>query len=388
MTSPNHPSSGHLSARILPSSDAVPVWGRSPAERARLELAKLGVPTRDAEIATASTPVLWLRGDAIFHQSVLKGLIANPDCALVDDEARALAAHLGSTRSEADHAAAQAWLQDAGPIPDGLRKVQTTDLASLYNVTLRRRDDPYALRITRAALPKIEQRIFMATYKGVTDLVTKYWWPVPARIVTKWCVALKLTPNFVTAISGVLAVVVCYLFAAGQFGLGLALGWVMTFLDTVDGKLARVTLTSSKLGDVLDHGIDLLHPLAWYYTWGVGLVASGSGGNFALMMWLIFGGYIAGRVCEGLFIKLHGFHLHVWRRFDSAFRLVLARRNPNMILLTLAVLVGQPDTGLWLVAWWTIVTLLVHLVQVAQSIGVARKAPLRSWLESSAEKPA
>jgi phosphatidylglycerophosphate synthase len=43
-------------------------------------------------------------------------------------------------------------------------------------------------------------------------------------------------------------------------GLGLVLGRLMTFLDTVDGKLARVTVTSSRFGDVLDHGLDIIHP--------------------------------------------------------------------------------------------------------------------------------
>ena len=44
----------------------------------------------------------------------------------------------------------------------------------------------------------------------------------------------------------------------------------MTFLDTVDGKLARTTLTSSKWGDIFDHGIDLVHPPFWYVAWGAG----------------------------------------------------------------------------------------------------------------------
>jgi phosphatidylglycerophosphate synthase len=48
----------------------------------------------------------------------------------------------------------------------------------------------------------------------------------------------------------------------------------MTFLDTVDGKLARVTLTSSRIGDVLDHGLDLLHPPFWYLAWGIGLATA------------------------------------------------------------------------------------------------------------------
>jgi phosphatidylglycerophosphate synthase len=47
----------------------------------------------------------------------------------------------------------------------------------------------------------------------------------------------------------------------------------MTLLDTVDGKLARVTVASSKFGHVLDHGVDIVHPPFWYLAWGLGLGA-------------------------------------------------------------------------------------------------------------------
>ncbi len=60
------------------------------------------------------------------------------------------------------------------------------------------------------------------------------------------------------------------------------MGWLMTFLDTVDGKLARVTVTSSRLGDVLDHGLDIIHPPLWYIAWGVGLTTAI---NAAIHIW-------------------------------------------------------------------------------------------------------
>ena len=62
-------------------------------------------------------------------------------------------------------------------------------------------------------------------------------------------------------------------FSIGHFGLGPGAAWLMTFLDTVDGKLARTTLTSSKWGDILDHGIDLIHPPFWYVAWAWALAS-------------------------------------------------------------------------------------------------------------------
>src|SRR3546814_9929881 len=90
-----------------------------------------------------------------------------------------------------------------------------------------------------------------------------------------------------------------WLFAEGHFLIGCVVGFFMTFLDTVDGKLARVTLTSSKWGEVFDHSIDMIHPPFWWWAWWVGLYTVGDlppGIDAAL--WIIVGGYVAGRVLE------------------------------------------------------------------------------------------
>src|SRR3546814_3858712 len=60
----------------------------------------------------------------------------------------------------------------------------------------------------------------------------------------------------------------------------------------------------------------------------------------------IVGGYILQRIEEGIFIRCFKIQMHIWRPFDSRFRLITARRNPNLILLTLSVLIGRPDLGI------------------------------------------
>ena len=60
-------------------------------------------------------------------------------------------------------------------------------------------------------------------------------------------------------------------------------------------------------------------------------------------------------------------HIHVWQRIDSHFRLITARRNPNMIILFGAMLFSRPDVGLMLVALWTLVSLLFHAIRLAQA---------------------
>src|SRR6185295_9499511 len=115
----------------------------------------------------------------------------------------------------------------------------------------------------------LERHLFDGSYKGITDLVTKWVWPAPARLVTGFCARNGIPPNAVTSMSFALVLLATWLFARADFGLGLVLAWLMTFLDTVDGKLARVTVQSSTFGHFLDHGLDLVHPPFWYLAWGL-----------------------------------------------------------------------------------------------------------------------
>jgi hypothetical protein len=104
-------------------------------------------------------------------------------------------------------------------------------------------------------------------------------------------------------------------------------------------------------------------------------------GIFWACMAAIVGGYVVQRLIEGAFIGMFGIHIHVWRRFDSQFRLITARRNPNMPILLAFLAIGRPDWGLEAVAIWTIVSLLVHLVQLAQAFVLrARGRAIVSWL--------
>jgi hypothetical protein len=74
-------------------------------------------------------------------------------------------------------------------------------------------------------------------------------------------------------------------------------------------------------------------------------------------------------------------HIHVWRQIDSRFRLITARRNPNMVILVASLLVGRPDLGIELVALWTLVSLIFHAVRLAQANARRdRGLPVISWL--------
>ncbi len=356
-----------------------PLWGMTSAARLDKQFHLLRTP-REAAAAFE----IAVREDWVFDTPILRGLMVEAPIAVIDPVTGAPCAASVPPEMLAE---AIAWLEGNGALPTGLRAVIPADLASAYDHKLRKRETPACHHLSAATVDDVERKLFRTSYKGVTDLVTKFAWPVPAFYATRWCARRHLSPNQVTVVSAVLVLACLWLFASGYFWVGMLAAWVMTFLDTVDGKLARVTLTSSWWGNVFDHGIDLIHPPFWYYAWGVGLALSPTplgDGQFALLMWLIFGGYILGRLCEGYFTRRYGMHVHVWRRFDSRFRLFMARRNPNMILLQLSLFVARPDWGLIAVAVWTVASLGVQLVQVAQAEKLRRAGtPITSWLHGA-----
>ena len=180
----------------------------------------------------------------------------------------------------------------------------------------------------------------------------------------------------------VLAIAAFVLFWKGSFGPGLVAAWGMTFLDTVDGKLARVTLTSSRLGDVLDHGLDLVHPPFWWWAWGIGI-----GWTWHPATLVVVGGYFAGRALEGAFLATFGFETHSWRPVDTLFRTITARRNPNLIFFSVGTAAGRPDLGMVIVALWTAASLAFHALRLLQAFAVRlRGGSVTPWDQRPAGK--
>jgi phosphatidylglycerophosphate synthase len=182
----------------------------------------------------------------------------------------------------------------------------------------------------------------------------------------------------------VLCVAAFFLFYNGWYWTGVAAGFGFMVLDTVDGKLARCTGQSSYWGNIFDHGLDLIHPPFWWWAWSEGLEAYGRPFERVyelLIVGAIVFGYVAQRVIEGIFVRRFGMHIHVWRQVDSRFRLITARRNPNMVILVASLVVGRPDLGIELVALWTLVSLIFHAVRLAQANARRdRGQPVISWL--------
>ena len=351
------------------------LWGLTSGERLRRIGAKLGLE------GTSELPRILVNTDFVFHPYWLKWAAERPGH-VVTREGEPVLAHCVDEASAGEMRRAMVERRPAAASPAMATVAQET-FAEQHDRQLRKREQPFIERLTAERAPAIERRTYYAAYKGVTDLLTKYLWPEWALHLTRLAARLGLSPNAVTLIGAFFCVAAGVAFYRGDYwpGMGAALAFMV--LDTVDGKLARCTITSSRIGDALDHGIDLVHPLLWWWAWGVGLAAYGrplDPGLFWTAMAALVAGYVVQRAVEGMFILWFGIHIHVWERLDTRFRLITARRNPNMVLLFASLLIGRPDIGLLAVAAWTILSCLFHIVRIAQA-RLRRRGAVVSWLE-------
>lgn len=331
--------------------------------------------------------VLFLCADHLFDARILSTLVQTESNLILDSNSDQIAAiHIAD--GNASNVLADFLGEGDGNAISVFPHYSLDELnLNLQQKNLKKKDAPYLFFINRANSKVLESELFSGSYKGVTDLVTKWVWPAPASWITHLCVRIGLSPNHVTLMSYVFAILAGVSFWFGGYGIGLLMGWIMTFLDTVDGKLARVTVTSSRLGDVLDHGLDIIHPPLWYMAWGIGLSAvSLSVSGLEVLIWLMFIGYIGGRICEGVFQFFVGsFDIFIWQKFDSFNRLITARRNPNLILLTGGWIIGQPDLGFFAVVIWHLISTAILVTRVVYGWHTKyHNGPLKSWFEEIA----
>jgi len=357
------------------------IWGMTAAERTRRIATAAGL----APQAGDAGPVLLAHAGFAWDPAWLRHVAGLPGTVLTLGGVPVLAHARDGEEAGAIAAAMRAGAPLSSP---GLLAIAFEDGPTIENKALRKRETPFLLPLRADTVRAIERASYFGAYKGVTDLLTKYLWPEWALVLTRIAARIGISPNTVTTIGALFCVAATVCFARGHYWLGMALGLVFMVLDTVDGKLARCTITSSAWGNVFDHGMDLVHPPFWWWFWATGLDTWGLAYDAETFWWVqgaIQIGYWVQRAIEGLFMRLNGgMHIHVWRPFDSRFRLVTARRNPNMVILFAAMIFARPDIGLIAVAWWTVISCAIHLVRLAQAALVRlRGDPIRSWLSEA-----
>lgn len=337
------------------------LFGMTPAERLSRQ--------------TSQLPELHFvaHATAVLSDDTIAWLSNHPGTVVASDSGRRLAVAVEAENLDAAKRAIEG--EDILPVTP----VGTID--TVYVRKLRRTLRPLARALGEEPRPTVERHLFASVYKGVTDIVTKYAWPEPALWLTRGAAALRLSPNFVTLCGLLLTLIAAWQFYSGSLAVAMAAAWLMTLLDTVDGKLARVTVTSTWLGNQLDHGNDLIHPPLWWYCLAQGIFLTQPGHPWTWpSCWIILGTYVLSRVLERSFKTRFGFNQFMWRRFDSRFRMIISRRNIILLIMTLGLIVGRPAEFFAVCALWSVISVLVQSARYLQAGQHSRREQIRAWL--------
>ncbi|MCW5729805.1 MAG: CDP-alcohol phosphatidyltransferase family protein [Alphaproteobacteria bacterium] len=237
-----------------------------------------------------------------------------------------------------------------------------------------RRTLPFYLHVVRkrSKARELQRFLFWSNYKGSTDFFTAYVYPPLVWLLVRPLAALRVHPNVVTIVSIVMTFAAIPFFARGDFAIGLLLAYGMSVLDSVDGKLARLTFTDSKLGNVLDHGLDLIHPPMWYVAWAWGLAGGDMKHPLMLLAWISTAVYVFDRLVLKVYPTLFNRGLHTHSRLDTMARTFISRRNINLPIFTIGVfadwlLGGHAVAGACFrfIVFWQVVTLAFHAWRTA-----------------------
>jgi phosphatidylglycerophosphate synthase len=336
-------------------------WVREPGttrERLQRELRKAG-----------GESVLAFAGDTVIDDRVIEHLAWNAagSIAFIHDDGAASAAVVRLDEPLPDSPESDATILEiardavrAGAI----KQVQPDDVEN-YIKKLRRDLAPFAFQIgDDTTRDRVERFLFDSNYKGSTDFMTKWVYPPLVWRILQVLTQRRAKPNTVTFVGMVSCFAAVPLFATGMWVPGLALAYVMSVLDSVDGKLARLTYQSSSQGDVLDHGMDIVHPPFWYWAWGWALSGGDvSSGVFQASMWMVVF-YIFDRVLETLFTASTGKSIHGYRELDMRVRTFISRRNVNLAVFTVALPLGLAIPAFYAIVAWQAASAVFHLSRV------------------------
>ncbi|MCY4389297.1 MAG: CDP-alcohol phosphatidyltransferase family protein [Desulfurellaceae bacterium] len=316
-------------------------------------------------------PLLALEADAVIDSRLLHHLAGLSGSWIARGEAEQTAV----LRLEGDGSPLNSIDVSACSLPELAEKilrqgsVQELHLSEVpSHIRKLRRDLPVYLFCVAdpASRDRAERFLFWSNYKGSTDFFTKYVYPPlvwrAVRPLARW----RVHPNVISLFNVGITFLAVPLFAQSYWLTGFTLAYTMSVLDSVDGKLARLTFRASTLGNILDHGLDIIHPPVWYFAWAWALGAGDiTAPVMQLAVWMaVF--YVLDRIVAALFSARVGRSIHGCTPFDERMRTWISRRNINVPFFMVGLLLGLPVAAFSVIVVWQVVSLGLHALRLVQ----------------------
>lgn len=267
-----------------------------------------------------------------------------------------------------------------------LRETRGADVLSVdslptYHRDLRRHLRPYCFTVrTEEDRSEASWLLAKSNSKGHMEWVAVVVNRPIEVFLSRYLSGTRLTPDALTILTSVVALLATMLFASGRLGLGVAVALLVGILDGLDGRQARIQLRFSRFGRYehwLDKGFELLwmFALGWHFSRGLEDMSLVSG----TVVWVAF--YVTDLMAYGLYRAKTGILIDETTRLDATIRFFGGRRNTYIGYLGIGLLLGHPVETFWFLVGLSGVTALTHWSRVGYllshpSVIVARKRVL------------
>jgi phosphatidylglycerophosphate synthase len=346
------------------------------------EMPRVCAPARVVRLSMGSTVDLSAALVAAVDELPSESLAMSAD-RLVDLRVlRALLRRATTTFASVDGSASEpvAWIHAAELRRHGEKiaaHAQRLPLATLdlYNPELRGTVAPYVIRCSSPDERRVAWHVLLDhVQKRALDLPGQYFDTPFENFLVRRFAPTDISPNQITLATLIMAGGVAVLFLRGWLCVGVLLALVVGVLDGVDGKLARLKLATSKLGE-FEHVGDFFYENAWYLTlaWHLHAVTQRP------RLWYAGVGLVACDLIDSLLylvLQRHtGKMLDELTTFDRRFRAIAGRRNVYVMIFVAGFFSGYPTQAFSCAVAWAAVTVAVHASRVLWVVSTTARVP-------------
>ena len=256
-------------------------------------------------------------------------------------------------------------------LPNALKAISRADDCAvakateipLYMTQQRREVDLVWCPVIRAEdSDKATDVLLEYTQKGTLDWPARFIHRPIENLIVKHFSKFPITPNQVTVATGILGFYVMYLFVGGQLLSGLIGAYLVCILDGVDGKLARVKMMQTKIGE-LEHLLGKVVEYGWYFAMAVYLSETYGLAPYVMATALVLF-HLADEIQNEFFRRMTNFQICDTGSFDRKFRLIGGRRNTQIWALLPFALFDQWYAGFGFICAYGTLTFFVHQMRV------------------------
>jgi phosphatidylglycerophosphate synthase len=259
---------------------------------------------------------------------------------------------------------------DSTPFVERLKKkietgeIDTVDAATVddYIVSMRRHVRPVCFPMPGEQNRTLAERVILdSAQNGTLDLPAYVHGPIETAIISLLC-KTRITPNQITIVGFVIGCSATVAFVTGRIGFGIIAALIFGIVDGLDGKQSRVKIETTERGK-WEHHLDDLIEYSWWTAIAFQLWRSGLFPNVFYFFTLLIGSHLLDHFARRRAKMAKGRLLDDVAPFDRAFRLIGARRNVYVWILTCGFFLHAFPQSYGVICGWAAVSAAVHLVR-------------------------